>query len=49
MSVVFAVSDSKVFLRHNPIKIVVLTKFKKGEKRERKQREQLVTLGEFSM
>jgi len=37
------------FLRHNPIKIFFLTKLKKGEKRERKQREQLVTLEEFSM
>jgi hypothetical protein len=49
MSVVFAVADSKFFLRHNLIKIFFLTKLKKGEKRERKQREQLVTLEEFSM
>jgi hypothetical protein len=50
MSVVFVVVDSKVvFLRHNPIQIFFLTKLKKGEKRERKQREQLVTLEEFSM
>jgi hypothetical protein len=44
MSVVFVVADSKVFLRHNTIKKKFLTKLKKGEKREKKQREQLVTL-----
>jgi hypothetical protein len=49
MSVAFTIADSKVILRHNPIKIICVTKLKKGEKRERKQREQLVTLDEFSM
>ena len=49
MSVVFAVAYSSFFLKHKPIKIIFLTKLKKGVKRERKQREQLVTLEEFSM
>jgi hypothetical protein len=39
MSVVFAVADSKVFLRHNPIKIICLTKLKKRrEKRKKTER-----------
>jgi len=38
MSVVFAVADSKVFLRHNPIKIFFLTKLKK-ERKEKENRE----------
>ena len=39
----------KFFVKHKPIQMIVLTKLIKGVKRERKQREQLVTLEKFSM
>ena len=39
----------KYFLKRKPIKMIFLTKFKKGVKRERKHRELLVTLEEFSI
>ena len=50
MSDVFAVADSKVFVKAKPRKNIFSYKIKKRrENRKKTEREQLVTLEEFSM